>query len=308
MSQRKWLDTHVHVSDVGADGRRRPQLLEDILAVLDQADADLHFVISPDAQWNTLMKAEEGAALRAADFVNDLCWRSEGRLFGACYVNPHFLDVALEAMDLCFGERRFLILGEMLQYMLEYEMDSDAVEALVRRAVEYSVPVQVHISTSNASSAHSSSQGVKQLHDLFGIVQRVPEAQYILAHGVGMPDADPPVIDTYLDAIDREYGAWPDHFWLEIRDFNSPGVRSALARVPVSRIIAGTDWTTRIGPPFLPYGTIFGVTEAEGNPYPPTVSNMVSFLREAGASGESIDRIGYENAAGLLGVHRGAGC
>ena len=303
MSQRRWLDTHVHVSDVGADGRRRAGLLEDLLAVLDRTDADLRLVITPDAQWNALMKTEEDTALRAADFIYDLCRRSDGRLFGGCFVNPHFLDVALKAMDLCFGERNFVLFGEMLQYMLEYEMDSDAVEALVRRAVDHSVPVQIHISTSNASSAHSSTQGVKQLTDTFSIVERVPDAQYILAHAVGMPDADPPVVDTYLDTIDREYGTWPDNFWLEIRDFNSPGVPSALARVPMTRIIAGTDWTTRIGPPFLPYGTIFGVTSAEDNPYPPSVASMVAFLEEAGASEEDVARIGFGNAAGLLGIH-----
>jgi chromosome segregation protein len=57
----------------------------------------------------------------------------------------------------------------------------------------------------------------------------------------------------------------PDNFWVEIRDFDSPGVRSALARVRADRLLAGTDWVTRVGPPFLPYGCIFGVQRAEDN-------------------------------------------
>jgi predicted TIM-barrel fold metal-dependent hydrolase len=165
--------------------------------------------------------------------------------------------------------------------------------------VEYDVPVQVHISTSNAVE-HASSHGMSQLLDLFGLVQRVPEARIILAHAVGMPDDDPPVVDAYLDAIDRECGTWPDTFWMEIRDFNSPGVRSAVARVPAERLLAGTDWTNRVGPPFLPYGTVFGVTDPAENPCPTGVEAMVELLGKAGATDDDILKLGYGNAAALL--------
>jgi hypothetical protein len=40
-------------------------------------------------------------------------------------------------------------IGEMLQNMLGYEMNSPQVEKIVRRAVEFDIPMQVHISTSN---------------------------------------------------------------------------------------------------------------------------------------------------------------
>ena len=140
--------------------------------------------------------------------------------------------------------------------------------------------------------------GMEQLTDFFGIVERVPDAKYILAHAVGMEKDDPPVVDGYLDAIDKRYGSFPDNFWVEIRDFSSPGVRSALNRVPIDRIIAGTDWTTRVGPPFLPYGMIFG--KIEDNPYPPHINSMIGFLKKEGASDAEIENIGFENAARLL--------
>ena len=104
----------------------------------------------------------------------------------------------------------------------------------------------------------------------------------------------------------REAAEWhartfgPGNFWLEIRDFDSPGVRSALARVPANRILAGTDWVTRVGPPFLPYGCIFGVERPEENPYPPGVETMVGFLKAAGAEDDAIELIGSGNAMALL--------
>jgi hypothetical protein len=81
----------------------------------------------------------------------------------------------------------------------------------------------------------------------------MPEAKYILAHFVGTY-MYPSVVDEYLDLIEKTYGRWPDNFWIEIADLNSPSVKSILKRIPINRIIAGTDWTTMVGPLFQPYG------------------------------------------------------
>jgi predicted TIM-barrel fold metal-dependent hydrolase len=299
MEKPKWLDTHVHVSDIGADGKSRPNLLHDLLAVLDNCDADLRWVISVDGHWLSKTGNDPEGANRANSFIRELVQKAPGRLYGSCMVNPRFLDASLKIMEKAFTEWGFVQLGEMLQYMMNYRMNSDPVEKIVRLAVELGVPVQVHISTSNSKQGNFSS-GVEELLDLFGLAARVPEAKYILAHGVGMKNDNPPVVDRYLDEIEKEFGRWPDNFWLEIRDFDSPGVRSALARVPSTRIIAGTDWCSRIDPPFLPYGIIFGIKSPEENPYPPCVASMKSFLRKCGASESVISQIGFENAAKLL--------
>jgi len=299
MKRRTWIDTHVHVCDIGGDGQLRPHFVEDLLAVLDAEQADLRFVVSPDGERLYRVGQSAEGVREGNEFIHSVVQRAPGRLYGSCIVNPHFVDESLAAMDRCFGEWGFVQLGEMLQYMMDYQMDSDPVERLVRHAIDFDVPVQVHISTSNRMT-HNSSWGVDQLNDLFGLVERVPEAKYILAHAVGMLDDDPPVVDKYLDMIDERYGAFPESFWVEVRDFNSPGVRSALERVPATRILAGTDWVTRIGPPFLPYGVVFDVQQAEDNPYPPCVDSMVSFLRQAGASDGMIGMIGESNARELL--------
>ena len=301
MNDITWIDTHVHVCDTGGNGARRPRFFEDLLAVLDADDADLRFVISPDTRWLRHATEESGGVLRANTLIHDLVERAPGRLYGSCLVNPHFLAESLAAMEKAFEKWGFVQLGEMLQYMMDYEMDTDACEELVRQAVKYGVPVQVHISTSN-SPKQGNTSGMGELFDLFGVVDRVPEAQYILAHLVGTPDDNPPVVDAYLDAIDSRYGTWPDNFWAEVRDFNSPGVRSLLERAPATRILAGTDWCTRLGPPFLPYGVTFRTGDSAENDYDPRVSSLVGFLREAGASDDAIRRIASGNAAGLLGI------
>jgi len=298
-----WIDTHAHAAASGPDGAPRPRMAEHLVDVLDQCDADLRFVMSCDLPWPERMAQGAQAIHDGNRFVHDLCLRAPGRLFGGCTVNPHFLDASLAVMETCFEQWGFVQLGEMLQYIMDYSMDSDPVERLVRQAIEYDVPVQVHVSTSN-SRAGPSSFGTEQLRDLFGLVYRVPEAKYVLAHLVGAPKDDPPVVTEYLDMIDGEFGAFPETFWVELRDFNSPGVRAALERVPVGRLLAGTDWTTRVGPPFLPYGTLFGVTRPEDNPYPPTVAALIGFLRQAGATDDAIRRIASENATELYALKR----
>jgi predicted TIM-barrel fold metal-dependent hydrolase len=295
--KRQWLDTHVHVSAVNPDGSRRENLCDDLMRVLDTEDAAISFVISLDGAELSKIGSEPEGMMAGARLVRELTQQAPGRLYGACMANPRFLDEALRCLDLCLGEWGFVMFGEVLQYMWDLRLDSPEVAACVSRAAEFNVPTQIHISTSN-SKIHPSSDGTAQLEDLLRLVERVPDAKYILAHLVGT-DTVPPVVDGYLDQIDRRYGRWPGNFWCEIRDFNSPGVKSVLERVPHNRVIAGTDWTTRVGPPFAPYGTIFGHT-AQGNPYPPRVSAMVEFLKAGGASDEVVEGIGWRNAAELL--------
>lgn len=300
MAGRLWIDTHTHVSNYNADGTERKHLVKELVAVLDREgpESDLRLLISPDGAELFVMGEAEGGTRAGNEFIYDVVKQAPGRLYGSCMVNPIYLDEALATMDLCLGLWGFVQLGEMLQYMMGYDMYSDEVVALVKRAQEFEVPVQVHISTSNRG-AHPSSFGIAQLEDLSRLVEKVPGARYILGHAVGMPDDNPPVVDAYLDFIDQRFGCFPENFWLEIRDFNSPGVRSVLQRVPPDHLLAGTDWTTRVGPPFLPYGVIFGVEKAEDNPYPPGVPGMVACLRQAGASEEVIEMIASGNAREL---------
>ena len=300
-----WIDTHIHVSDSGRDGQPRPHLLEDLLDVLDRDEADLRLAISPDAARLAAVGRDAEGVRSSNEFICDLVHRAPGQLYGSCMVNPNFLDESLRMMDLCLGEWGFVMVGEMLQYMMGYDMDSDEGEAVVRKAVEHNAPVQVHLGTYWRRGAGSSVDGMNQMGDLQGIAERVPEAKYILAHAIGCgPTPDfIPWADWFLDAVQGTYGGWPDNFWIEVRDFQCKALPRTVAEVPTNRILAGTDWTTRIGPPFQNYGTMFDVAE-EDNPFAPEVASFAGFLRDAGATEEDIERIAHRNAEELFGLDR----
>jgi len=216
-------------------------------------------------------------------------------------INPNFSDESLRVMDICFNEWGFVMLGEMLQYSMKYDMDSDVAEAVVRKAVEFDVPVQVHLGTYWHKDHEGSCDGMDHMRDLLRCVDRVPEAKYILAHAIGCGPTPEYVswADMFLDTIAGVFSSYPDNFWIEIRDFQCKALKRTITDVPSDHLLAGTDWTTRIGPPFQTYGTMFGVEEDE-NPFPPEVESFVKFLRDAGASEEDISRIGFENAKELF--------
>lgn len=299
----RWIDTHIHVSDIGPEREGREEMLGDLVALIEREEAALEFVVSADFPYLSAMRDDPDGMLSANEMVRGLISGAPDRLHGACMVNPRFTDDALRVMDLCFGEWGFVMLGEMLPYSHDYAMDSDETERVVRRAVEYDVPVQVHLGTYWVKGCGSSCDGINQLDDMLGCCDRVPEAKYILAHAIGCGPSPEYVswADMFLDAVFGTFAEWPRNFWIEIRDFQAPGVPRTVAEVPADRILAGTDWTTRIGPPFQRYGTMFGVDEAE-NPFPPEVASFVGFLRDAGASDEDIERIAWRNASELMGL------
>ena len=299
--KRPWVDTHIHVSDLGPDGSRRERMLADLLDVLNHCDADLRFVITCDGVYNSRVMADPSGMREANRMVYELVRRAPGRLYGGCIVNPHFPEAALDMMKVAFEEWGFVMLGEMLQYMMNYRMASAEVEQLVRLAAHYEVPVQVHIGTYWTKQHEGSVDGMDHLRDLLRCADRVPEAKYILAHAVGCGPTPEhvPWANMILDALGALFPTYPDNFWIEIRDFQCPALARAVAEVPVTRLLAGTDWTTRIGPPFQPYGTMFDVPAAQ-NPFPPEVSSFVGFLEQADASAEAIRRIGFGNARELL--------
>ncbi|MBU0609335.1 MAG: amidohydrolase family protein [Armatimonadetes bacterium] len=295
-----WLDTHIHVSDFSSDGSKREHMLDDLLELLDRCDADLRFVISCDGHYNSLVKQQPDGMMIANTMIHELCREAPDRLFGSCIVNPNYLAESLRMMDVAFGEWGFVQLGEILQYMLDFQMDTDAGEQVTRRAVHYDVPVQIHLGTYWGPHAGASVDGVGQMEDLLGLAERVPEAKYILAHAIGCAETKRyiPWANWFLDVIAGRFDEYPDNFWIEIRDFHCPALPRAIAEVPSMRLLSGTDWTTRIGPPFQTYGTMFNVAE-EDNPFPPKVESFIGFLKAAGASDEAIANIGHQNAIEL---------
>ena len=283
-----WIDAHIHVSVRDQDGTHRGLNVDDLLAVLDGSGADLRYVVSCDLPEVNRMK-QDGAAVSASNrMIRDLVCQAPDRLFGSCTVNPHFLRESLASMDDCFGQWGFVQFGEMLQYLFDYEMDSPPARELCRKAGEFGVPVQVHVST-------GTDKGRQHMPDLLRVADDMPDVTFIAAHCLGGVMSDY-YIDTLVGRRAHDLG----NLWIEVRDFNNvPALERGLDELGPDRLIAGTDWTTRVGPPFQPYGTIFGVQRVEDNPYPPSVASLVGFLREAGAGDDDIERVAWRNAAAL---------
>jgi predicted TIM-barrel fold metal-dependent hydrolase len=301
-NKRRWIDTHIHVSDIGNDGKKRERMLEDLLDVLNFCDADLRFVISPDANYISQITKDPAAMLAANQMIYDLCRRSSGRLYGCCMVNPNFVDEALRVMKICFEEWGFVQLGEMLPYIHKYRMNDSTTEKVVQLAAHYNIPVHVHLGTywKKGAIPGDSMDGMNQMGDFLDVAERVPQGKYILAHAIGCGPAPEYIswANMYLDTLKGVFPKFPENFWVEIRDFQTPALSRTIRDLPITRILSGTDWTTRIGPPFQPYGTMFELKEKD-NPFPPKVDSFVEFLRKAGATEEDITRIGYENAREL---------
>ena len=300
--KRRWIDTHIHISDIGNDGMKRERMLEDLLDVLDRCDADLRFVISPDAKYISHITTDPSAMLVANRMIYDLCRQGSGRLFGCCMVNPNFLDESLQVMKICFEEWGFIQLGEMLPYIHKYRMNDTTTEKVVQLASCYDVPVHVHLGTywKKGAVPGDSMDGMNQMSDLLDLADRVPKGKYILAHAIGCGPTPEYIswANMYLDTLKGTFPKFPENFWVEIRDFQTPALSRTIRELPNTRLLSGTDWTTRIGPPFQPYGTMFELKEKD-NPFPTKVDSFVEFLRKAGATEENIARIGYENAREL---------
>ena len=135
------------MSDIGPDGNRRQHMPEDLVDVPDRCEADLRFVMSCDKLYLCATASDPACILSGNRVIHDLVQQAPGRLYGACTVNPNFLDESLRAMDKCYGEWGFVQLGEMLPHMMDYRMDSDEAGKVVRVAAQYDVPIQVHLGT-----------------------------------------------------------------------------------------------------------------------------------------------------------------
>lgn len=305
--KREWIDVHIHISDIGKDGKKRLHFIDDLAALLDSSDANLKMIVSADGPYGSPMKTNPEAILAGNSFIHDVTQALPGRVFGACFVNTNFYRESLDTMNKCFGDWGFLMFGEMLGYSMGFDMASENCVKLVRRAAEFNVPVQVHLATycipSKGYPYDKSMDGIGQLADMIACVRQVPEAKYIMAHAIGCAP-DPtyiPWANMFLDSVLGTYGCFPDNFWLEIRDFNCPALARTLRDVPHEKLLSGTDWTTRVGPPFAPYGTCFeAISQGWKTPFVPSVATFTDFLRKAGATEDDIDMIGSLNPRNLF--------
>ena len=289
-SKRLWLDTHNHIRVHAPDGGPCDITADDLLHVLDSSDADLRLICGVSSQEMSRLREEPEAVLWANEALAELISPGRARLPGSCMVHPRALKESHEALDRFIGERGFVQVGEVHGVQFGFEMDCPEMIDLVRHAAELGAPVQMHCSTNNVVTG-------EHMREIVNVARAVPEASIIVAHAIGGVNSY-----QYILAGEVYFGDGGENLYFEIRDFNTREyLRAAYERLGPDRLIAGTDWSTGVGPPFLPYGIIFGLKSVDENPYPCTVGSLVGFLRESGVIEEDIDKIASGN---IIRVHR----
>jgi predicted TIM-barrel fold metal-dependent hydrolase len=93
---------------------------------------------------------------------------------GLCQVNPHFPEESMTEMDEHLAGGNMVGLGELCQYLLDYETDDPRMDPFVERAIELDVPLEYHAST----EAHTAGLG--------RLAARFPRAKLIMSHLGGM--------------------------------------------------------------------------------------------------------------------------
>jgi predicted TIM-barrel fold metal-dependent hydrolase len=68
------------------------------------------------------------------------------QFYGYCSVHPHYLEASLKEMDYTVRELGFVGIGEVCPHVLDFEMDSDEVRAIIEKAIELDVPLNLHSS------------------------------------------------------------------------------------------------------------------------------------------------------------------
>ncbi|MFH1904558.1 MAG: TatD family hydrolase [bacterium] len=301
-----WIDTHMHVTDIGANGKWRKHMLEGVLNMLEESGADLRIILSCDKPYTHGMKHAPEQILAGNRMVYDLIRQAPDKLYGSCMINPNFLEESLKVMKICFEEWGFVQLGEMLQYTMDYRMNSNAGEKVVKLAARYNAPVQIHLGSYWFQGIGESGAGMEQMEDLLGIAERVPEAKYILGHAIGCGPTSEyiPWGNWFLDVLNGVFLSYPDNFWVEIMNFShSELLKRVLKEVPTNRLLVGTDWSTRIGPPFQPYGEVFRFKEDRNKiDTHADISSIKKMLLRAGSSRDMISQITYKNAMELYNI------
>jgi hypothetical protein len=297
MKVKQWIDTHTHIS--GGANVTVKEIIAGFESFFAKEPIELKLIASLGNGWLEGLN-EPGNALKLHTMLTEIIQAFPGKLYGGCMTNSNHLDESLALMDKCLGEWGYVQHGELVTYLHNYNMNCDKTKCLVKKAIEYDVPIHVHISTSNAKPQGHYASGEEELNDMLDLVEKVPGGRYVFTHGIGAPQISPPVIDTYLAMIDKRYGKWPDNMWIEIIHFHAAGVKSALSYIPIDKILCGTDWNTGGGLPFHAYGTSFMGADAElPVPYPQNIDSLVKFLSQAGVSETDISKIGYQNALSL---------
>jgi predicted TIM-barrel fold metal-dependent hydrolase len=176
-------------------------------------------ILSADPEWGKTPEGLAGGNARVADLVR----RHPQRFAGLCQVSPFLVDESLAQMDRHIANGNLIGIGELCQYVLNYETDDARMDAFIERAIELDVPVLEH------SSVLQQSDGIARL------AERFPRARFVMAHLGGM----------YNWPHGLEVARAHDNVWVDTSGFVMlclGAMRRALAEIGPSKILFGVDF------------------------------------------------------------------
>jgi len=220
------IDVHSHLFDdnprsrtFGYFGEPEGPVSLDTFARHALAEPVDFMILSADPD---LCKTPEGLADANAR-IAELVRRHPRRFAGLCQVSPFFVDQSLAEMDRHVANGNLIGIGELCQYILNYETDDPRMNVFIERAIELDVPVLEHSSTAEQSD------GIARL------AERFPRARFIMAHLGGM--------HNWPHGL--EVARAHDNVWVDTSGFVMlclGAMRRALAEIGPTKILFGVDF------------------------------------------------------------------
>jgi len=174
----------------------------------------------------------------ANDAVASAVALAPGRLVGQCQVLPQLIEASLAEMERHIARGAMRGIGELCQYLNNYEPDAPGLFPLIERAAELDVPVLYH------ASKEEHTRGLDRLASIF------PKARFIMAHIGGM--------SNWWNGIEVSRGR--DNVWVDTSGFVllcHGALRRALMILGPSKILFGVDF------PLVPAAALLAALDSE---------------------------------------------
>ena len=192
---------------------------EDVAGVLRKSPIDKMIISSFGANMGPTMAGTRAGNRQVAELIR----KYPDQFYGYCSVNPHYLAESLEEMDYTVRESGFIGIGEVCPHVLNFEMDSPEVRAIITKAIELDVPLNLH------SSEPEHFQAIAKL------AAEYPAANIIMAHFGGFR--------FWRDGIEQIKDC--DNVWADCSAwvlFTAGAFESTVRKIGAERVLFGTDF------------------------------------------------------------------
>lgn len=192
---------------------------ENVARVLRESPIDKMIISGFGADTGPTITETRAINRRVAELTGDY----PDQFYGCCSVNPHYLAESLEEMDYTVREAGFICIGEVCPHILDFEMDSPEIRAIIAKAIELDVPLNLH------SSEPAHFQAIAKLAGEY------PAARIVMAHFGGFR-----FWRDGIEAIKDCDNVWADcSAWVL---FTAGAFESTIRKIGASRVLFGTDF------------------------------------------------------------------